>query len=66
MKFIYIAAHIVHTVLCAFVKVIPSPPVLIIKPKKNLNQFFQVFSDYKVLIQLLTMQPNSCIVHKQH
>ena len=39
----YIAANVMHTILCAFVQVIPSPPVPILRPKIVLYQLFQVF-----------------------
>ena len=58
--------YIMHIVLCAFVQVIPSPLVPIFRPKIILYQLFQVFPDYKVPIQVLTLQPNSCIVSQQH
>ena len=61
-----IATHVVYTVLYAFVYIIPSFPMLILIPKINLYQLFQVFPNYKVLIQNLTLQPNSCIVSQQH
>ena len=44
------------------VQLIPSPSESILRPKITLYQLFQVFPDYKVPIQVLTLQPISCII----
>ena len=60
------ATHIMHTVLCAFEQVIPRPLMPNFRPKIILYQLFKVFSDYNVPNQVLTLQPNGCIVSQQH
>ena len=39
----YIAAQVIHTILCEYFKATPSPPVSILRPRELLHQLFQVF-----------------------